>query len=550
MPDRDTNERPGATPAPSRAKGWVGALNANTTIRTKGLLLVAVPLTFQVVFLALVLAIQWQVADAQEWALHTKIVLSKVDAFYRHLVEGRAGLREMVLSRDAGRYMEPRRLMSTVETEAADLERETSDNALQIPRTAEMRRTTTGLIAWHRDVALLVRDGRFDEAMGRLNDGDGPALMESMRGQVDRFRGEEEGLDVLRIGRLRSQSGRQVALMIAGASASLAGTLALLALFGRDLARRFSILTENARRLGEGQELSSPIVGRDEIADLDLAFHRMARSLDEKSREVEMFIYSVSHDLRSPLVNLQGFSQELGYASRDLAKLFDDPAVPAPIATKGRALVESEVAESIKFIQTAVSRLSVIIDALLRLSRAGRVEYRFGPVDVGATVRRGDRFARPDDRGAVGLGDGRPAADGLGRPDGDRAGLRQPRRQRRELPRPVEAGAGRDRRRRRRSPLERPGSGGRTMSGTTGWGSPRRGSPRCSWPSSGSTRGGRGARGSAWRWSARSSSGTAGGSGSSRPRASAAPSTSTSPPRRKAGRNPDPTGAGPGRSRP
>jgi light-regulated signal transduction histidine kinase (bacteriophytochrome) len=44
--------------------------------------------------------------------------------------------------------------------------------------------------------------------------------------------------------------------------------------------------------------------------------------------------------------------------------------------------------ESITFIQTAVTRLSSIIDALLRLSRAGRVEYRRQSVDVQRVVDR------------------------------------------------------------------------------------------------------------------------------------------------------------------
>src|SRR5262249_4763717 len=49
---------------------------------------------------------------------------------------------------------------------------------------------------------------------------------------------------------------------------------------------------------------------------------------------------------------------------------------------------DGDMAESVRYIQTAVGRLSGIIDALLRLSRAGRVVYQRQRVDVGAAVAR------------------------------------------------------------------------------------------------------------------------------------------------------------------
>ena len=167
--------------------------------------------------------------------------------------------------------------------------------------------------------------------------------------------------------------------------------------------------------LREESQLAARQKGSDEIAVLDAAFHGVAeelearrareqefhrslegraeqlaranRELDQKSQENEMFVYSVSHDLRSPLVNLQGFSKELGLARAELVQLATGAFTPAE-RERLRALAERDITEAIHFIQTAVTRLSAIIDALLRLSRAGRVEYQPRMVDLGEVVAR------------------------------------------------------------------------------------------------------------------------------------------------------------------
>ncbi|MBO0696973.1 MAG: PAS domain S-box protein [Zavarzinella sp.] len=110
--------------------------------------------------------------------------------------------------------------------------------------------------------------------------------------------------------------------------------------------------------------------------------------LAQKNEENEMFVYSVSHDLRSPLVNLEGFSDELRTSLRDLAQLLADGQIPAAVRTKAADVVNGGMGESVAFIRTAVSRLSRIIDALLRLSRAGRVTYQRQALDVGVIVGR------------------------------------------------------------------------------------------------------------------------------------------------------------------
>ena len=120
--------------------------------------------------------------------------------------------------------------------------------------------------------------------------------------------------------------------------------------------------------------------------------HRVAelaatnRELQQQSAENESFVYSVSHDLRSPLVNLQGFSQELTLSAVALEKLLTRPELPDAIRKDATALLSGELAESIGFIHEAVRHLSRIIDGLMRLSRVGRVEYDSAEVDVEAVV--------------------------------------------------------------------------------------------------------------------------------------------------------------------
>jgi PAS domain S-box-containing protein len=110
------------------------------------------------------------------------------------------------------------------------------------------------------------------------------------------------------------------------------------------------------------------------------------RELMHKTSENESFVYSVSHDLRAPLVNLQGFSQELMLTKEALVGVLADERVPTDVRARAEALLNTELTESLGFIRNSVQHLSNIIDGLLRLSRIGRIEYDAVPVDVRSVV--------------------------------------------------------------------------------------------------------------------------------------------------------------------
>jgi PAS domain S-box-containing protein len=119
------------------------------------------------------------------------------------------------------------------------------------------------------------------------------------------------------------------------------------------------------------------------------------RVLAEKSEENDSFVYSVSHDVRGPLVNLQGFAQELDLSRGEIMRAIEDADVPEAVRKRLQPLLDRDLGEAIRYIQTSVRHLSGIIDALLRLSRAGRVTYQLGVVDVSALMARLLRIMRP-----------------------------------------------------------------------------------------------------------------------------------------------------------
>jgi PAS domain S-box-containing protein len=145
-------------------------------------------------------------------------------------------------------------------------------------------------------------------------------------------------------------------------------------------------VTERRNAMNKIRELNDELEER--VAQRTAELEQVNKSLSERNQENEMFVYSVSHDLRSPLVNLQGFSQELDNACERLRSMSQEAGIPQQTREALHEVLDGDIAESLHFIRTSVIRLSSIIDALLRLSRAGRVVYQWQVVEPEVLVRR------------------------------------------------------------------------------------------------------------------------------------------------------------------
>jgi signal transduction histidine kinase len=98
------------------------------------------------------------------------------------------------------------------------------------------------------------------------------------------------------------------------------------------------------------------------IADLNHALEDRAAQLESTNREIEAFAYSVSHDLRTPLRHIEGFSQILSESS--IGKL------------------DEESLDALEQIGTSVKRMGELIEDLLYLSRVATSAMNCREVNV------------------------------------------------------------------------------------------------------------------------------------------------------------------------
>lgn len=146
-------------------------------------------------------------------------------------------------------------------------------------------------------------------------------------------------------------------------TALLVGLLASVLLFGiawslaqtEARAQRIAARMTEAHRRSEAHVLA---LNRSLEARVDMR----TRELSEANRELESFSYTVSHDLRAPLRAIEGFSRVL-------------------VDRYGPGLDEGG-RDYLWRVRNAASRMSELIESMLKLARVGREELRREPLDL------------------------------------------------------------------------------------------------------------------------------------------------------------------------
>jgi len=243
---------------------------------------------------------------------------------------------------------------------------------------AEMERTVS-----------LAQQGRIGQSIQSVRSGEGKRYMDELRAAVDTF----DALKSKRIEDRRIASERSGVLTVV--MNAIAGLLVIvLALLSAWLVRRYVAEIQSARATLDAANASLEDKVRERTGDLMRA-----------NEEIQRFAYIVSHDLRSPLVNVMGFTAELAAVIPPLTTLVEQAEAQCPdiVTEDARLAVREDLPEAIGFIRTSTQKMDRLINAILKLSREGRRVITPEAIDLAAVVDTIEGSIRHvlDDRGVT-----------------------------------------------------------------------------------------------------------------------------------------------------
>jgi signal transduction histidine kinase len=151
---------------------------------------------------------------------------------------------------------------------------------------------------------------------------------------------------------------------------ALAVSFAVAYLISRSISGPLARITQASREMAQGNyDVHIPISGQDEVGRLSEAFNTMAQEVNSSHRMMRDLLANVSHELKTPLTSIQGFSQAM---------------------IDGAVTSEDDMKESVRIIHDEANRMRGLVDDLLLLSQIemGEAAMDHKHVDLGLLLER------------------------------------------------------------------------------------------------------------------------------------------------------------------
>lgn len=316
--------------------------------------------------------------DDARWVTHTVEVQNQISNLLLEIRRTESATRAYLLS-GAPAFLAEYEASSAAILPAVDrLVKLANDNPAQVENTGRLRTAVEQRLSEFARGMERIKNNDVQSSIDILRRGAATDAVKAIADIARAMRAEEGRLFVERS--RAADSSQQWASWITVIGSGLVVLFAAVSIF---LVRKSS----NARDEAEAKL-------RDNNLNLETTVQERTADLREANEEIQRFAYIVSHDLRSPLVNIMGFTSELeelrGDIFRRIATLANEEPVvpdtdgnlPEPALPAEDKQLSSDFSEALGFIKSSIGKMDRLISAILNLTREGRREFKPVKIDT------------------------------------------------------------------------------------------------------------------------------------------------------------------------
>jgi signal transduction histidine kinase len=314
-----------------------------------------------------------QARKDNDWVVHTIEVENQIFTLLLRIRTAESTARSYLLTEEQ-RYLDEHR--SVVENIRPDLDRlgqTTVDNQTQIENVELLRAPVEARLNEFEKAIAFAKQHDTAGGIAMLHESDSSASARRVEDIARAMRTEED-----RLFAFRTQKADRTERLASTVTVVGSGLVVLLAGISIFLVRR-------STRARDEAEASL----RDNNLNLEATVDERTADLREANNEIQRFAYIVSHDLRSPLVNIMGFTSELENLRSDIFKRLaavhlataSSPVQPnpesgtEPVLDAADQQMLSDFSEALEFIKSSIAKMDRLISAILNHTREGRREF-------------------------------------------------------------------------------------------------------------------------------------------------------------------------------
>jgi signal transduction histidine kinase len=322
-----------------------------------------------------------QAREDNSWVVHTVEVENQLSTLLQQIRRAESAARGYLLTAEPRFLAEHETAVATILPDVDKLTKLTGDNPAQVESSKQLRPLIQARLGEFARTIDFAKRGDTAGGVAMLREAGANDSVRRIGEIANAMRAEEDRLFELRTA--TADRTQKFASSVTVAGSSLVIALAGISIF---LVRR----STRARDVAEAQL-------RDNNLNLETTVDLRTADLREANDEIQRFAYIVSHDLRSPLVNIMGFTSELEELRGDIFKRIaalaraggSEPAAPdnatdtaEPVLEGADKQLSQDFTEALGFIKSSIGKMDRLISAILHLTREGRREFEPVPIDT------------------------------------------------------------------------------------------------------------------------------------------------------------------------